>query len=388
MSFSFRFFNPVRINFGVNSLQDAGKMSRKYGKNALIVTGKSSMHKSGVLDKLIDILQKSDVRSIVFSDITPNPTVSEIDAAAAIARTNHIDLIIGLGGGSALDSAKAIAVAAKGDRSVWEYLKIEPESALPVITIVSTSGTGSEVNRFSVMTNAKTGEKPGFGYECMYPKEAIIDPVIMQSMPAYVTATTGFDVFVHSLEAYTGRISNPIADSYCEKAFALLKESLVTAYNEPENIKARTDMAAASALAGLAIDSAGVGIIHALEHPVSGNFPNIAHGAGLAALTVESMKLNINDKTAKEKYARAAHIFGKIKGNKTEGDMAYELIETVKKMLKDVNLNVSLEGLKVSEDKLEKIAKEAFTTMDFAVLNNPVQVDENGALKLLKDSFK
>jgi len=388
MSFSFKFFNPVRINFGINSLQDAGKIAVKYGKNALIVTGKSSMQKSGVLDKLVGILQKSGVNSITFSDITPNPTVDEIDIAAEIARTNHIDLIIGLGGGSALDSSKAVAVAAKGDRTVWEYLKIEPKSALPVITIVSTSGTGSEVNRFSVMTNAKTGEKPGFGYECMYPKEAIIDPVIMQSMPKYVTATTGFDVFVHSLEAYTGKMSNPIADSYCEKAFALLKESLVAAYNEPENIKARSDMAAASALAGLAIDSAGVGIIHALEHPVSGNFPNIAHGAGLAALTVASMKLNINDRTAKEKYARAAHIFGKIKGNKTEDNMAYELIETVKKMLTDIDLNVSLEDLKVSQDKLEKIAKESFTTMNFAVLNNPVQVDENGALKLLKDSFK
>jgi alcohol dehydrogenase class IV len=388
MSFSFKFFNPVRINFGINSLQDAGKIAVKYGKNALIVTGKSSMQKSGVLDKLVGILQKSGVNSITFSDITPNPTVDEIDIAAEIARTNHIDLIIGLGGGSALDSSKAVAVAAKGDRTVWEYLKIEPKSALPVITIVSTSGTGSEVNRFSVMTNAKTGEKPGFGYECMYPKEAIIDPVIMQSMPKYVTATTGFDVFVHSLEAYTGKMSNPIADSYCEKAFALLKESLVAAYNEPENIKARSDMAAASSLAGLAIDSAGVGIIHALEHPVSGNFPNIAHGAGLAALTVASMKLNINDRTAKEKYARAAHIFGKIKGNKTEDNMAYELIETVKKMLTDIDLNVSLEDLKVSQDKLEKIAKESFTTMNFAVLNNPVQVDENGALKLLKDSFK
>jgi alcohol dehydrogenase class IV len=388
MSFSFNFFNPVRINFGTDSLQEAGKIARKYGTNALIVTGKSSMQKFGVLDKLTCILQKSGVNSIVFSDITPNPTVGEIDMAAKVARTNHVDLIIGLGGGSPLDSSKAVAVAAKDNISVWDYLKREPKSALPVITIVSTSGTGSEVNRFSVMTNTKTGEKPGFGYECMYPKESIIDPVIMQSMPKYVTATTGFDVFVHSLEAYTGSLSNPIADSYCEKAFTLLKESLVTAYNEPENIKARSDMAAASALAGLAIDSAGVGIIHALEHPVSGNFPNIAHGAGLAALTVESMKLNINNKTTKEKYARVAHIFGKIKGNKTEEDMAYELLETVKKILTVLNLNVSLKDLKVNEAQLEKIAKEAFTTMNFAVLNNPVQIDENNALKLLKDSFK
>ncbi|MHB1693217.1 MAG: iron-containing alcohol dehydrogenase [bacterium] len=384
---SFDFFNPVRIHFGIDSLQDAGKIAKKYGTHALIVTGKSSMQKSGVLDKLVKILKDEGVNSIVFSDITPNPTVDEIDAAAKLAKEKNIDLIIGLGGGSPLDSSKAIAVAAKGNIPVWDYLKVEPKGALPVITIVSTSGTGSEVNRFSVMTNTKTGEKPGFGYECMYPKEAIIDPVIMQSMPQYVTATTGFDVFVHVLEAYAGKISNPIADSYCEKAFALLRESFIAACNEPENIKARSDMAIASALAGLAIDSAGVGIIHALEHPVSGNFPNIAHGAGLAALIIASMELNIKDKTCREKYAKVAHIFGKIKGNKTEEDMAYELIETVKKMLSDVGLNVKLKDLGVGEDKLEKIAKEAFTTMNFAVLNNPVEIGDKEALKLLKSSF-
>ncbi len=381
----FTIYNPVKIHFGAGIISEAGKIAKKYSDNVLIVTGKNSMQKTGTLDKLVKILKESGITVTIYDGITPNPTITEIDEAAKIAKQKGVGLIIGLGGGSPLDSAKAIAVAAKGDIPVWEYLKTLANEAIPVITVVSTSGTGSEVNRYSVMTNPATGEKPGFGYECMYPKEAIIDPEITSSMPPYVTASTGFDVFVHIFEAFTGKAKNEFSAAYCMQAFYLLKDNLINAYSEPDNMQARGNMALASALAGLAIDISGVGIMHAMEHPISGNYPNIAHGAGLAVLALESMKYNLN--ACKRDYMLIAHHFGIKRAGKSDDEYAMSLIEKTKDILTALNLNVKLKDLGVEKDKLQKIAKEAFNTMGFAIANNPENIDENGVLKLLQNSY-
>ncbi|MFW0883994.1 iron-containing alcohol dehydrogenase [Candidatus Acidulodesulfobacterium sp. H_13] len=378
-------YNPIKMHFGRGVINEAGNVAKKYANSVLIVTGKSSMQKSGTLDKLLNILKNAGIDSTVFDKITPNPTIDDIDAGADIAREKGIGLIIGLGGGSPLDSAKAIAVAAKGNIPVWNYLKTTATEALPVITIVSTSGTGSEVNKYSVMTNPKTGEKPGFGYECMYPKEAIIDPEIMVSMPPHVTAATGFDIFVHTLEAFTGKMKNIFSSAYCMQAFCLLEDNFVRAYREPQDLDARSNMALASALAGLAIDMSGVGIMHALEHPMSGNYPNIAHGAGLAGLAIESMKYNL--KACRRDFMLIAHHSGIKRMKRSEDEYAYSLIEKTEEMLSLVNLNIRLKDLGVEKDKLPKIAKEAFTTMGFAVQNNPVTVSEQNALALLEASY-
>ena len=378
-------YNPVKIHFGPGLIGETGKIAKKYSDTALIITGKNSMQKTGTLDRLVKILKDAGVMPIIFDRITPNPTACEIDSAAGIAREKGVGLIIGLGGGSPLDSAKAVAVAAKGNIPVWEYLKTTAKEALPVITIVSTSGTGSEVNRYSVVTNPETGEKPGFGYECMYPKEAVIDPEIMLSMPAHVTAATGFDVFVHIFEAFTGKAKNAFSSAYCMQAFYLLKDNLIKAYNEPDNIEARGNMATASALAGLAIDISGVGIMHAMEHPVSGNYPNVAHGAGLAALALESMKYNLN--ACKKDFMLIAHHSGIKRAGKSDDEYAGSLIEKTKEMLSALNLNIRLKDLGVEKDKLRKIAKEAFDTMGFAIQNNPAEAGENEVLKLLENSY-
>ena len=381
----FTIYNPVKIHFGAGIISEAGKIAKKYSDNVLIVTGKNSMQKTGTLDKLVKILKESGITVTIYDGITPNPTITEIDEAAKIAKQKGVGLIIGLGGGSPLDSAKAIAVAAKGDIPVWEYLKTQANDAIPVITIVSTSGTGSEVNRYSVMSNPATGEKPGFGYECMYPKEAVIDPEITSSMPPYVTATTGFDVFVHIFEAFTGKAKNEFSTTYCMQAFYLLKDNLIKAYSEPDNMQARGNMALASALAGLAIDISGVGIMHAMEHPVSGNYPNVAHGAGLAVLALESMKYNLN--ACKRDYMLIAHHFGIKRAGKSDDEYATSLIDKTKEILTALNLNVKLKDLGVEKDKLQKIAKEAFATMGFAIQNNPAEIDENGVLRLLENSY-
>ncbi len=382
---TFNIYNPVKIHFGAGVIGEAGKIAKKYSDNALIVTGRNSMQKSGTLDRLVKILKNAGVNSIIFDGITPNPTTSEIDSAAGVAREKKVGLVIGLGGGSPLDSAKAVAVAAKGDIPVWNYLKTPAKEALPVITIVSTSGTGSEVNRYSVMTNPETGEKPGFGYECMYPKDAIIDPEIMLSMPAYVTATTGFDVFVHIFESFTGKARNAFSSAYCMQTFYLLKDNLIRAYKEPDNVESRSNMALASALAGLAIDISGVGIMHAMEHPVSGNYPDIAHGAGLAVLAVESMKYNLN--ACKRDYTLMAHHLGIKRAGKSDDEYAMSLIEKTEEMLTALNLNIRLKDLGVKKDKLPKISGEAFTTMGFAIQNNPETIGEKEVLKILENSY-
>ena len=378
-------FNPVMIHFGNGIINMAGEIAKKYSGVALVVTGGESMQKTGALERLLKILKDSGIKTFVYDGITPNPTCDEIDEAAKMAREKGAGLVIGLGGGSPMDSAKATAVAAKGNVPVWEYLKNPAKDALPVITVASTSGSGSEVNRYSVMTNPKTCEKPGFGYECMYPKEAIIDPEITATMPPFVTASTGFDVFVHSLEASAGKAANVFSKAYSLQAFHLLKNNLEKAYNEPENLEARGKMALASAFAGLAINISGVGIIHGLEHPVSGNYPKVAHGAGLAALAAPSLKYNFE--TCKRNYMLIAKHMGVKRMDKPDDEYALAFIEKIGDMLKAVNLGLRLKDLGIEREKLPKIAKEAFTTMKFAMENNPVTVSEADALKILEASY-
>ena len=226
---------PTKILFGCGELRKLAT-EKLPGKKALIVISSgTSMKKYGYLDKVVELLQENNTESVVYDKILPNPIKSHVMEAASVCREQKCDFIVGLGGGSSIDSAKAIAVMACNDGDYWDYIpagsgKGRPVTkALPVIAIPTTAGTGTEADPWSVITNEEAKEKIGFGSTLTFPVLSIIDPELMVSIPPHLTAYQGFDAFFHAAEGFLANCATPISDLYAIEAIRLLYKYLPVA---------------------------------------------------------------------------------------------------------------------------------------------------------------
>ena len=349
--------NPVELHFGPKSFEKIGTLAGRYGKKALLVTGKQSMRKSGILDELERILGEAGIDSVIFDKVEPNPSYSTVEAGADTAISKKCDMVIGCGGGSAMDAAKAIAIVSFNDISVESLFSgKEPPGTMPVMEIATTAGTGSEADRYFVLTNPETKEKNGLGFRCSYPVASIIDPELMKTMPPRVTAATGLDAFFHGLESFVSKSSTPIGELYAKEAMRLIINNLERAFRNGDDMEAREKMALASTLAGLAIDAGRTTLLHAVEHPVSGHL-NVAHGEGLAALSVPYMQFTIP--SCPEKFAYVASLFGEEIEGLTKEEAAMKSIDGVKKLLAKVGMDIGLKKLGVEERMIDTFVKEA-----------------------------
>jgi len=346
----FRHFNPVELYFGSGTLEKAGGLAARYGSRALVVTGRSSMKKIGALDRLLEVLEEAGVAAEVFGQVEPNPSFATVDRGAQRARDGACDLVIGLGGGSPMDAAKAIAMCAATGRPVADFFAGgEPEDALPVLEIASTSGTGSEADRYLVLTNQETREKQGWGHRLTYPRASMVDVELMRAMPPRLTAATGLDAFFHGLEAYVSTAATPLTELYAVEAMRLVVENLEAAYEDGGNVEARTGMAWASTLAGMAIDGGRTTLLHGLEHPVSGHL-DVPHGEGLAALSLAYLEFILP--ACPEKCARIASLLG-------VGPAAENSIEGLRRLLQSVDMDGGLAELGVTEEMVDRLARDA-----------------------------
>lgn len=386
MEKSFQYYMPTKLHFGPGTINNIGVIAKKYGKKALIVTGKSSSKKIGALDKVINSLKAEGIDSIVFNEIEPNPRSTTMDKGGELAKKEKCDMVIGLGGGSPMDACKVIALIAKDGRKAWDYVGTDkaPTEALPIICITTTSGTGSEADTFSVITNPETKEKPGIGFECMFPTESIIDPELSVHVPPRVTASVGIDVFFHAIEAYTSKIATPISDMYAEKAIELVANNLHNAYNEPGNMEARYNMALANTLGGIAIQLAGTGLIHAMAHPISGHY-DCAHGEALTSISIAIIRHNYS--SAKDKYIKMANLMGgKISTEDT--DAINKIVNTLLDFYKPLSLNMDVTDLGLKESDIDTLADDTFNTMGFCVDINAANTDKKDVIRIYNESIK
>lgn len=386
----FELRNSVKLYFGPDSIEKLGESVVNLGKKAFVVTGMNSARKTGLLQKVINKLENVGIEYVLFEKITPNPLSTAIYKGAKQAREQECDFVIGIGGGSAIDAAKAIALCAVNEGNIVDYQpggkysKVVPQKALPIVAITTTAGTGTEINRYLVVTNVVTNEKPGIGFECTYPTVAIVDPNLMTSITCDVTADTGVDVFFHAMEAYISLGANRFSDMISEEAIKLVVKNLGIVIKDGNNIEARTDMAWASTLAGLAIDYAGTVAIHGAGHPISGHF-NATHGKTLAALSVAFLKNNYNSNP--KKFAQLAVLLGYEKGNLTEEELASKSPEAMRNFLKSVDRDISIKSLGVSKEDIPKLVADSFKTMEGAMLNNPKELSKEDVYKLYTDSL-
>jgi Alcohol dehydrogenase, class IV len=383
---NFDFYLPVEIIFGRGRIKSLGEVAKRYGYRAIIITGRKSAKENGALEKALGSLKSWGVEKvIVYDKVEPNPTDKIVNEASQIVVEEKIDYIVGLGGGSALDTAKAVSIVSSNEGYAWDYVnypegpRLIPYLNRPVICIPTTAGTGSEVNRYSVISNPIRKEKLVISHSLNYPKVALIDPELCLSMSPKLTAITGVDAFIHALESLTNKVENVFADELAIRALRIIKEWLPVAVSEPSNLKAREWMSYAAMLAGIAIDKKRVALIHGMEHPVSAHYPNIAHAEGLAALAPAITEFNY--KGNPKKYA----LFAEIMGYEPKPEKA---VSAVADFLEKVGMRVSLKELGVEKEKLERLAEDTYMLSRGLFPINPVEPSMEDILKLYQQSYE
>lgn len=369
---------PVRIQLGVGKLETTGKVASEYGKTALIVCGKKYAKQEGITKKIISLLQKEGIRPTLVEGIESNTRSEWVYKGAEIAKKEKVDVIIGIGGGSVMDAAKVISLATTHDGDFWEYrlsgrfgLPGIMSKLIPVITIPTTAGTGSEITPAAVIIKGTQKEVIVSPY--MYPKVAIIDPLLTTTLSPKMTAKVGIDALVQSVEPYVSTGANPLSDMFSREGMKMTWMYLPRCMLNGQDLRARTMMSISSVYGGLAIISAGVGAIHALASPLSAHF-GLHHGYALSMLMIEVMRYNLPE--CYERFADIAEILGiERKGLKSE-DCANECITQIEIFLRDIGLYPSqpLREFGVKEDHLEQLSKEAVNP---DIATNPKKMEHN-----------
>jgi alcohol dehydrogenase class IV len=359
----FQYNLPVNLIFGRGQVSQLGLQTAKYGKRALLVTGRGSTRKSGLLDKASALLREAGVTPVVFDRVDQNPLTDIAYMGAGVAAENGCDVVVGLGGGSIMDAAKAIAFVSENEGDISDYIfgRKTSDAALPILLVPTTCGTGSEGNGFAVLTNPETHDKKSLRCTAIVAKASIIDPELMTTMPKAILAAVGFDALCHNMEAYLSRIGQPLTDMMALEGIRLSGVYLTRAYNDYSDDAAWDAVTWASTLGGMTINTAGVTAPHGLEHPASG-LRDIVHGLGLAALTPVIIEESVAG--APGKYAAISRFLG--------GKNEYDCADTIRELLAALSLTTTLGAQGIREEDVDWMAENCLKVSAAGLANHPV----------------
>lgn len=389
---NFNMYVPTRIVFGCGRLNELHEQNMPGKKALLVISNGKSAKESGALSRTEEELHKAGVETILFNQIQPNPTKTDVMDGAAAAKENSCDFVVALGGGSVMDASKAIAFMATNPGDVWDYInggtgrnipmKNQP---LPVICITTTAGTGSEVDQWGVITNEETNEKIGFGgYDSLFPVLAVVDPELMKSVPPTFTAYQGFDTLFHSTESYISTYASLMSDMYALTAIENVGKYLVRAYKDGGDMEAREHMAFANTLSGAVMTISVTTAEHSIEHAMSAYHPNLPHGAGLIMISKAFYEFFIERHACDVKFINMARAMGMKDASRPE-DFITILVQIQKDCGVD-NLKMSDYGIK--PDEFDKIARNARETMGGLFTANPCEMKHEDVIEVLRKSFK
>lgn len=374
----FQYNLPVNLIFGRGKADCIGETAAKYGKKALVFTGTGSTKKSGLLDRTLASLSRSGVEYAVFDKVTQNPLTTTVYEGAALAKESGCDMVLGVGGGSIMDAAKAAAFCFVNGGDISDYIfgRKQGKGALPIILLPTTCGTGSEGNQISVLTNPETKDKKALYTMQIMPSASVVDPEVMTTMPKSVLSSVGFDAFTHALEAYTSKKANPLTDVQALLAMKLITENLPKLISGCNDMEAWYAVSLAATLGGMVIGAAGVSAAHGMEHPASG-LKNIVHGRGLAALTppiVERLAPALP-----KKFAEVSRLLG----GKDETDCA----EGIRKFLRSIELEVKLGDLGITDGDVEWLTENCMKISAGNLKNAPLEFSRDEVEAIYREAI-
>lgn len=382
-------FIPTNLIFGCGSLKRLATEQLPGKKALIVISSGTSMRKFGYLDSVIELLAKNGATAVVYDKILPNPIRAHVMEAAALCKAEQCDFVIGLGGGSSIDSAKSIAVMACNPGDYWDYIhggtgKGEPTAGgvLPVIAIPTTAGTGTEADPWTVITHEERNEKIGFGNMSTFPVLSIIDPELMVSVPAHLTAYQGFDAFFHAAEGYIANIASPFSDLYALKSISLLYKYLPQAVADGQNMEARTEVALASTFSGMVEAVSSCTSEHSLEHAMSAYYPALPHGAGLIMLSIAYFTAFAS--IAPERFIQMAEA---MTGEKSTDPM--DFVRALASLQKSCGVdNLKMSDWEIIEEDLPRFVQNARENMGGLFTVDPAQLSDDLFLKIYKDAYR
>jgi alcohol dehydrogenase class IV len=384
----FKYFQPTEILFGAGRVDDAGEAASRFGRRCLIVTEPAFPALAAAAQKVQASLKAKGIPFAHFDGVVSNPTTDVIAAGARLAREFRADVVLGLGGGSSLDTAKAIAVEATHEGSCWDYLffrETQPsEKTLPIIAVTTTSGTGSQVTQVAVVTNPREKNKSALFHDRLYPKVGVVDPELMLSVPGNVTAATGFDVLAHAFESYINPNASPYTDLLALEALRIVAAHLPRAVAAGDDRDARTWMAWADTLAGLCIAAAGVTLPHGIGMAMGGLYPHVAHGQALASVYPAILRYSWD--AAPARFAAAARLFDGSLAGADDAAAAERLGGVIEAFLGRIGLRIGLDDLKIPESELAALARQSLVLPDYK--NHPRVADAGEIHDILRKSRK
>lgn len=384
---AFTYCQPTEIRFGRGRIKELGEAARGFGTRCLLVTGPSSGATRQRTEAALASLRGAGLEVCHFDGVVPNPTTESITAGAAVARRHGAQLVIGLGGGSSMDSAKAIAVEATHEGTAWDYLffkKAPTEKTLPVIAVSTTSGTGSQVTQVAVLTQTATKTKSAIYHARIFPRVCIVDPELMITIPRHVTASTGFDAFAHAFEAFIHVGGSAYADVLAVEAMRTIRAFLPRAVSDAGDLEAREKMAWADTLAGLCIATAGVTLPHGIGMTISGFCPHVMHGESLAVTYPEFTRFTWS--SAADKFAVMGRILDPSLENASQDEAAERSCAAMDAFLKQIDMWTSFERLNVSREELKAIADNSQVLPDYK--NNPRIATREEIHEMLSASYR
>ena len=388
---NFSFYNPTRILFGAGELNTLYKQTMPGKKALLLISNGKSTKVNGSLDRTIEQLEKAGIEYAIFDKIMENPYKSVVMEGAAFAKENTCDFILALGGGAVLDASVAIAAMATNPGDLWDYVfggtgKAMPlkNPGLPIVTIATTSGTGSEINCWGVISNPDTNEKIGFGAPELTPVLAIVDPELMRTVPAKYTAYQGFDALFHNTEVMISNGVNILSEAIALSAIENITKYLPRAVRDGNDMEARERVAYGSTMAGITMQLTSTTAEHSMEHSMSAYHHNLPHGAGLIMISKAFYEFFIERHACDEQFIKMAKAMGIENADKPE-----DFITALVKLQEDcgvADLKMSDYGFKKEESMT--LARGARSMQGGLFLANPCEMTDEDCAGIFNKSYR
>ncbi len=397
----YSFFAPTRVLFGPGKLAELGDQKLPGTRALLVTTGGTSVKANGYLARVEAELDRAGVSHVLFDRIEPNPLRQTVNEGGWLARTEGCDFVLALGGGSVMDGCKAICTVAANPHTaeggvevagdIWDYMHGGtakglpiPCDPLPLVCVTTTAGTGSEADAGGIISCEETDEKLRLGDPRLFPRLSVVDPELMLTVPARLTAFQGFDALFHSVECFIANSHTPMGDMVCREGIRNAAASLTACVNDGSNLEARTQLAFANTLGGYAMVCVGCCGCHGTEHGMSAHHHDLPHGAGLIMIARAYHQHMIDVHACDDRYIEMARLMGNAQATEPA-----DFIVELERLMRECHMeDLAMSEWGIERSELPQIAHNAITTNDALFAHDPVELSEADVTAILEASYR
>lgn len=379
----FLFQTTPRIRFGVGAIESLPAELQRFAATSVLIVSDPGVIAAGIAGRVQDLVTGTGSATHIFGAVEPDPRIETAEACARLATEVGADLVIGVGGGSAMDIAKVASILARAEQPIATMFGIDlvKSPGIPLILIPTTAGTGSEVTHIAILSDEAEHLKKGIVSPFLFPALALNDPTLSVGAPQSVTAASGMDALLHAVEAFTSKNASDVTDTLARQAIRLISQNLRSAYADGSNIAARTAMLEGSMLAGIAFANAGVTAVHAFAYPIGAEF-HIAHGVANSIMMGPVLMFNLVGNL--QKFAEVASLLGAQTSGLSQRDAAILAIDTMKILAEDIRIPKHLADFGIREEHLASLA-DGVLKVTRLLANNPRILSRDDAMRIYRE---